>query len=177
MAVTSAEAVANEFLDLGWSENGNPPIDQMKLQKLLYYAHAWYLAFYNKPLFDEDLEAWPWGPVVRDIYIKTKQFGRAPITQHIAELELADNDARNAQFVTKKVDDPEIKDFIRAVWESHKALSGIQLSNSTHAEGEPWTIVKEKYGSLEDKPTIPNDLIKVIFKTKLADENAQDTAA
>ena len=66
-SVTSAAAVANEFLALGEKEPRFPPIDQLKLQKLLFYAHAWHLAIKKAPLFDEDFEAWPWGPVVRDI--------------------------------------------------------------------------------------------------------------
>ena len=43
-------------------------ITNLKLQKLVYYAQAWYLAFLDKPLFDEDFEAWVHGPVNRDLY-------------------------------------------------------------------------------------------------------------
>ena len=32
-------------------------LSNQKLQKLLFYAQAWYLAFEEKPLFDEDFEA------------------------------------------------------------------------------------------------------------------------
>ncbi len=40
-APTSAAAVANAFLDIQESDHTQfPPIDQMKLQKLVYYAHA-----------------------------------------------------------------------------------------------------------------------------------------
>lgn len=40
----------------------------MKMQKLVYYAQAWTLAREGKPLFDEPIEAWVNGPVVRDLY-------------------------------------------------------------------------------------------------------------
>lgn len=40
----------------------------MKLQKLLYYCQGWHLAWEGEPLFDEAIEAWANGPVVRDIY-------------------------------------------------------------------------------------------------------------
>jgi uncharacterized phage-associated protein len=36
-----------------------------KLQKLVYYAHAWQLAFHGKPLFRDHIEAWSEGPVTR----------------------------------------------------------------------------------------------------------------
>jgi hypothetical protein len=66
-APTSAAAVANAFLDIQELDGGNfPPIDQMKLQKLVYYAYAWWLAYTGQQLFPEDVEAWPWGPVARN---------------------------------------------------------------------------------------------------------------
>lgn len=40
----------------------------MKLQKLVYYAQAWSLVWDEKPLFDEPIEAWANGPVVRKLY-------------------------------------------------------------------------------------------------------------
>ncbi len=44
------------------------PMTTMKLQKLVYYAQAWSLVWDEKPLFDEPIEAWANGPVVRDLY-------------------------------------------------------------------------------------------------------------
>ena len=40
----------------------------LKLQKLVYYAQAWSLVWDEKPLFDEKIEAWSNGPVVRDLF-------------------------------------------------------------------------------------------------------------
>lgn len=40
----------------------------MKLQKLVYYAQAWSLVWDEKPLFDDRIEAWANGPVVRSLY-------------------------------------------------------------------------------------------------------------
>ncbi len=31
----------------------------LKVQKLLYFAQAYYLANYNQQLFSEDMQAWP----------------------------------------------------------------------------------------------------------------------
>jgi uncharacterized phage-associated protein len=178
IAPASAAGVANEFLELGQNENGLPPIDQMKLQKLLFYAHAWYLALNDMPLFDEDFEAWSWGPVIRDVYYQTKDFGRAPVSKELLRLTPAmGGSLLDATFEKPRIEDPELKKFIRAVWDSHKRLTGVQLSNSTHGPGEPWTIMKDRYPSLAHSPTIPNDLIAEVFKKKLANESAKDTAA
>ncbi|ONH28720.1 Panacea domain-containing protein [Pseudofrankia asymbiotica] len=39
-----------------------------RLQKLVYYAQAWYLADHREHLFDDDIEAWMSGPVVRRLH-------------------------------------------------------------------------------------------------------------
>ncbi|WP_415931566.1 Panacea domain-containing protein [Zhenpiania hominis] len=44
----------------------------MKLQKLVYYCQAWSLAWDDKPLFDEDFEAWANGPVCPELFRKHK---------------------------------------------------------------------------------------------------------
>ena len=43
-------------------------ITTLKLQKLVYYAQAWSLVWDERPLFDEKIEAWSNGPVVRDLF-------------------------------------------------------------------------------------------------------------
>ncbi len=40
----------------------------MKLQKLIYYSQAWSLVWDEQPLFEEVIEAWANGPVVRDLF-------------------------------------------------------------------------------------------------------------
>lgn len=41
----------------------------MKLQKLCYYSQAWNLVYTNKPLFQEEFEAWATGPVCEELHI------------------------------------------------------------------------------------------------------------
>ena len=40
----------------------------MKLQKLVYYSQAWSLVWDEKPIFEEKIQAWASGPVVRELY-------------------------------------------------------------------------------------------------------------
>lgn len=40
----------------------------MKLQKLVYYSQAWSLVWDEAPLFNEKIEAWANGPVVRELF-------------------------------------------------------------------------------------------------------------
>jgi len=59
----------------------------MKLQKLVYYAQAWSLVWDEKPLFENRIEAWANGPVVRDLY----ELHRGQFT--VAELAKGDSNA------------------------------------------------------------------------------------
>jgi uncharacterized phage-associated protein len=53
------------------SKTGSMPA--MKLQKLVYYSQAWSLVWDRSPLFDEPIEAWANGPVVRNLYAAHRQ--------------------------------------------------------------------------------------------------------
>lgn len=49
---TTAAAVANSFLNIQAEDHSDfPRIDQMKLYKLVYYAHAWRLVQRDQNLF------------------------------------------------------------------------------------------------------------------------------
>ena len=51
-----------------------------KLQKLCYYAQAWYCALYDgTPLFEDEIQAWVHGPVYRDIYYRYRDYHFDPI--------------------------------------------------------------------------------------------------
>ena len=66
--------VADFFIELAEQyEEGE--ITNLKLNKLLYFAHGHYLAKTGKPLFDDPIEAWELGPVIPAIYHKYKMCG------------------------------------------------------------------------------------------------------
>lgn len=157
-ATESAKAVANFFLACGWEEEIG--IDQLKIQKLVYYAHAWHLAYDLGPLFPDDIEAWPHGPVVRDLYAEFCGFGKRPITHRALAYNGMEPDVPDEMSSTGK--------FLSTVWKEYKGYSGVRLSNATHGPDEPWTLIKSHYGDLGANPRIPNELIKQKFKEKLA---------
>jgi len=62
------------------------PMTAMKLQKLVYYSQAWSLVWDEKPLFNEKIEAWANGPVVRELFDLHKgQFLVSNLSKGIAE--------------------------------------------------------------------------------------------
>ena len=56
-------------------DENHTPVSNLKLQKLLYFVRAEFLANTGKPCFPEDIEAWDFGPVVPEVYHKYKVYG------------------------------------------------------------------------------------------------------
>ncbi|MGE5298684.1 MAG: Panacea domain-containing protein [Acidobacteriota bacterium] len=64
---TSIMHVARKLIDLS-----SAPITPLKLQKLTYYCQAWSLVWEERPLFDEEFQAWANGPVNQELFAKHK---------------------------------------------------------------------------------------------------------
>lgn len=99
-----------------------------KLQKLCYYAQAWYCALYDgSPFFKEDFEAWVHGPVCRSLYSKYADFGWSSIPK-------VEN--YNSPFMDKETD------ILHAVYNLYSKYDGDQLEEITHKE-KPWSDCRE----------------------------------
>ena len=75
----TARTVAQFFL--AFSNECQELTTNLKLNHLVYYTQAWHLAVFNKPLFDERIEAWVHGPVVPCLYEEYKKYGNFPILE------------------------------------------------------------------------------------------------
>lgn len=114
-------ALADAFLSI-------EPMTHKKLQKLCYYAKAWYLALYDTNLISEHFEAWVHGAVQLDLYRKYRSYGFQEIPMFTGDLS--------------KI--PEVfLDFSREIFESYGQLSGYELEQLNHTE-DPW--VKARAG-------------------------------
>lgn len=147
-----ARAVANHFIKL-MAEDGDAPTP-MQLLKFVYIAHGWNLAASDRPLVEDPVEAWKYGPVIADLYQGTKKFGPHPITGLIGGGEravLSDyhrEDIRLAETVLAK----------------YRNWTAFELSEMTHQPGTPWDIVWNQQGGNERRHAIiPNDLIREHF--------------
>ena len=144
MGVTyKARDIANWFIKTGKSNNNC--LTHAQLQKLVYYSHAWNLAYHDEALIKEPIEAWMYGPVVCDMYHELKRTNGAPLKK---ELE----DAK--QICGSKVN------LLQAVYNKYAHLSGGALIQRTHAKDSPWSKVYQPY--VYNK-IIPNSLIKSHF--------------
>ena len=76
-----ARSVANEFIRLGIESK--KPFTHMQIQKLAYFAHAFTLALYDRPLTNQRFEAWRYGPVSSAIYYSLSRFSGEPVGEII----------------------------------------------------------------------------------------------
>ena len=149
-----AAVVANELLRLGREEG--ILISPMKLQKLVYLTHGWHLAFLNKPLIGETIEAWQYGPVIPSLYRHFKSLRSAPIT----------TDAPVSEFSPGLT--AEGRELIKAVWDMYKEDSAIELSALTHETGSAWDTTRKSNEVISwNSPPIPDYLIQEEFKTRM----------
>lgn len=150
----TARQVADYFLSLLQPENGDS-ITHLKLQKLVYYAQAWHLVFFDKPLYNDRIEAWVHGPVVPDLYRKYR--------------DIYPNDVINID--PNKFDIPEFskdkKALLNEVYSVYGELSGAHLEELTHSE-DPWLFARGNRHPLE-KCSEPITLksMKEYYKTLL----------
>ena len=92
-----------------------------KLQKLCYYAKAWYLAIYGGNLIDESFEAWVHGAVQPELYQKYRTYGFGEIPK---EMDLSSIPE-------------EFLSFAKEVYNAYGHLSGDDLERANHSE-KPW---------------------------------------
>jgi len=97
------------------------PMTAMKLQKLVYYSQAWSIVWDDKALFDEEIQAWRNGPVVRELWEKHRGQYR------VEKIEDGDSD---------ELTDVET-DTLDTVLEFYSDKSAQWLSDCTHLE-DPW---------------------------------------
>ncbi|MFC7062628.1 Panacea domain-containing protein [Halobacillus seohaensis] len=113
--------VADYFLDKG-NMGTEEAITHLKLQKLVYYAQAWYVALnYGKKLFDSRIEAWMHGPVCPELYNEYRNYGYKEIERPTSSPEFIDG----------------ITEVLESVWEVFGSYDGKFLEELTHSE-DPW---------------------------------------
>lgn len=132
------------------------PISNLKLQKLLYFIQAIYLVQLKVPCFNDEIQAWDFGPVVPNVYHKFKQYGAGNIPYVNAEIYDVGN----------KIDDKD-KKRIAIILEGFAHYRAIDLVKATH-EQDPW---KNVYQKGQHNISISNQSIRNYFEKVLSAKN------
>jgi len=135
----SSITIAHNLIKRGIDEC--KPIDQMQLQKMLYFAQGYNLVMNNTPLIEEDFQAWRYGPVIPQVYQTCKIYGSSLIKDlTIFELFVEDKYINDKAY---NVISESGKKTIDLTWNALKKVDAINLSNWTHIDGSPWQLVYE----------------------------------
>lgn len=137
-------------------------LSNLQLQKLVYIAHGYLLAWKLTPLIREDVEAWNYGPVIASIYHEFKGYGDKKIFF-----------GDNLTIPTELDNNPDTQTVINGVLDLYGRLDAIQLVNLTHQANTPWDEAWNKQGGNRYYSyTIDNELIKNHYRKVLADPSA-----
>lgn len=146
----AAFEVAKWFINRVNREAGDS-ITHLKVQKLLYFAEAWHQVIVGSDLFDEQIEAWSHGPVVREVYAKLADFG----WQALDTIEPPPPEFPK-----------ETRETLELVADLYDQFTAKQLEDMTHAD-RPWL---EARGGIEPEARCTNVMakpsIKEYFKEK-----------
>lgn len=122
-------------------------VDNLKLQKLLYYCQGIHLARVDEAIFKDRIEAWTYGPVVPTIYRKYKKYGLETIKEDIKD---------KIKFKDKEL---ETIDMVLVYYGN---LSGLELVSRTHSD-TPWINAFNKNKNNE----ITKEAMKEYFKSNI----------
>lgn len=135
--------IANKLLSM--SESCGDFMTNMKLQKMLYYQQGYHLALFDTPLFDDEIEAWMYGPVVPCVYEEYKVNGNNIIYPDREPIQLGNKEEA----------------LFEEVFRIYDIYSATGLMNLTHSEA-PWKKTPTGVGNI-----ISKNIMKEFFKKKL----------
>lgn len=114
---------ARYFIVRAYEDGIEAEMTNMKVQKLLYYSQSLHLALYDEPLFDEEIQAWRYGPVCPPAY------------RYYSEFEAQQLPVPQKEFLLEIPDDQ--KKLLQEVWGYFGGYHAYRLSGMTHLEF-PW---------------------------------------
>lgn len=133
----------------------NDTVTPMQLLKIVYLCHGWMLGLYGRQLISDEIEAWRYGPVIRDLYQKVKDFRSNAVSGPLCK--------------TAPEFDALEKSIMDQVYAGYGQYSGPALSRLTHLEGSPW---HKTWTLCGQNAIISNDMIEDYYRTLAKSGNA-----
>ncbi|HJB83545.1 MAG TPA: DUF4065 domain-containing protein [Candidatus Mediterraneibacter intestinavium] len=135
-----------QFIFDEYKKQAGKTIDEMKLQKLLYFAQRESIAVTGEPLFEEQMEAWKYGPVSPEVRANLTEEGIYARTNEIS---------------------PEAAYILRNVIQEYGALASWKLSEISHKESS-WLNAREGLAPEEigNRKLLLEDIIKDAEKVR-----------
>jgi uncharacterized phage-associated protein len=154
--------IGNAILDI--ADQRGIALSNLSFNKIIYFAHAWYLAAESCSLVDSPFEAWRFGPVHPQIYQQMKRFGDKPINGRLTRIDV--DTGRDVPFEVCL--DQDIMAHVRTITEFYGFRSASWLVNASHEPGAPWDQI---WSAAESEPDpgmiIPDAVTREYFAQKL----------
>lgn len=143
---------------INYSNEKGYGVSNLKLQKILYFIQAFFLLNKNEPCFDEDIEAWDFGPVVPKVYREYKRYGSCDIPTIKSYYD--SSDFWNSERIKYRDDiiNKYDKELIMDVIDEFSDYSATALVQLTHKQ-KPW---RDAYKPYENR-VITNESIRSYF--------------
>ncbi len=107
-------------------------MSNLKLQKILYFIQAQYLVGEGTACFDDEIEAWDFGPVVPTVYQYYRGYGSVSI------IESGESSRNQCRIL------PYDQNIINQIVEYFRDRTAVDLVNLTHTQ-EPWIKSYRRY--------------------------------
>jgi uncharacterized phage-associated protein len=142
--------IANKILNCATTDDTQELISNLKLQKMLYYMQGYFLARFDSPLFNDDIEAWMYGPVVPSVYYMYSEHGKNGIEWNEVPINLTE----------------EEEDLFTAVYDNYSIYSGSKLIDMSHNE-PPWKDI-DNAGRVGRGTVISKESLRDFFINKIS---------
>lgn len=152
-------AIANLILDNFDSERFS--ITNLKINKLIFFAHGIYSARFSDKLVRNHIEAWENGPVIHVVFSSFKENGRERISNRARYFDYQKNRLVLADYSSLDI---EKRNFILRVVEHYVHYTASALVSLTHEAGTPWHRAFHQMGNdARIRNRIPEEWIKDFF--------------
>ena len=117
------------------------PISNLQLQKILYCLQRYYLRIQKLPLFEDDFQAWQFGPVILEVYYHYCGAGASKITLSYPDVEI----------------EYQIADTINPIIDDNRNKPPWELADKIQQPGMAWATIFRNGEGIEE--IIPKTLI------------------
>jgi uncharacterized phage-associated protein len=154
-------SLANWVLDR--AEEDQCALSNMALNKVIFFLHAYYLVRFERPLISAKIEAWQYGPVIREIFHAFKVFGDKPITSRATKIvpDTGQREVCAIKFPTEE------REFLESIATRYMNMSASALMNLSHEKGGPWDLVWNHPGQVNSSMRISDEIIRDWYKQSL----------
>lgn len=126
-------------------QNNTAMVSHLALQKLVYISFGVYTVRTGEYLFENIIEAWPYGPVIPDLYHRLKVYGSSTLSR---------DEFKKGEIEELKEEEKKSINEVLAVYGGRRASD---LILHTHLSGSAWDTT---YQNVEQANEIPKERIK-----------------